>query len=100
MKSIVSAAITHRNLTAGWDFFFATSASKPMRGGHASMEGSGLVEIAARRDSELLAERGDEGARSRIAASGGHPLDRRAAGQAFDRLEQSPLPPPAARAHA
>src|SRR3954463_16425230 len=102
MKSIVRIAITHRNLTAGWDFFFATRASKPMRGGLASAKGgasgSGRREIAARRHPELLAEGGDECARRRIAGRGRHLLDLRAAGEALDRLEQGPLPAPAAGA--
>src|SRR4051812_28417349 len=113
MTSIVRIAITHRNLTAGCFLCFATSASKPMRGGLASgagsdrrekpflsgRRGSAPFEITARRHPELLAEGGNERARSRIAGRRRHLLDRGATRERLDRLEQNMLPPPPARAH-
>ena len=50
MTSIVRIATTHRNLTAGWERFFATCASKPKRGGLARPGGRTAILPQCSRD--------------------------------------------------
>src|SRR5436309_91717 len=66
MTSIVRIAVTQRNLTAGWERFFATSASKPKRGGLARPGGRTAIlpqcsRDASRRPADRLSIRGNKG---------------------------------------